>query len=238
MSHHPIRACILRQCRLNLCTRMRCNRAMQTHDPEQVLAFWFPEGIDRDMETHKSHLQWQMRGGADAAIVERFAATTAAAARGELDGWTETARGRLALVVVLDQFSRSVFRDTPKAYAQDGKTAALVQAGLDNGHYAELQTPWERTFYGIGLAHAEGPDALQRMDRAIELADEVAAQAPAHLRPLYEFSAQQPREHRKVLEQFGRHPHRNAVLGRESTRAEQAYLKDGAFPHQREIETP
>ena len=85
---------------------------------EEVLDFWFPaETGAADLEGHQDFWAWRMRGGADASIVERFSATTERGARGEIDGWASTPRGRLALVIVLDQFSRSVWRDSPRAFA-------------------------------------------------------------------------------------------------------------------------
>ena len=83
------------------------------------------------------------------------------------------------------------------------------------------------------LIHSEGPNHLERANLAVELARKIFEEAPAHLKPVYEFSAQQPVEHRKVIAKFGRHPHRNAVLGRESTPEETKYLEKGIFPHRR-----
>jgi uncharacterized protein (DUF924 family) len=136
---------------------------------------------------------------------------------------------------VLDQFSRSVWADSPRAYAQDARASALVLEGIRNGHYDALETAWEKTFCIIPLGHCEGPDHLERLDLAIELARAVRDAAPAHLKPMYEFNADQPVLHRRVIAAFGRHPHRNRVLGRESTFEELAYLEQGNFPHQREI---
>jgi uncharacterized protein (DUF924 family) len=202
---------------------------------DAVLEFWFPAGAGDDLERHRSFWEWRMRGGAHAAVVERFSELTGRAARGELDAWAQTPRGRLALVVVLDQFSRSVWADSPRAFAQDPKAVALVLEGLANGHYDALETPWEKTFCIIPLGHCEGPDHLARLDLAIALAGALQDSAPAHLVPWYEFSAQQPVLVRRVIAAFGRHPHRNLVLGRESTPEELAYLARGEFPHQREF---
>jgi uncharacterized protein (DUF924 family) len=201
----------------------------------EVLDFWFPEGIGTDLTTHREQWMWRMRGGADAEIVARFSDLTERASRGECDRWAETARGRLALVVVLDQFSRSVWRDSPRAYAQDPKALALVLEGLGNGHYHALGQVWEKTFFTMPLGHCEGPDLLDRLDRSIALARAIYDEAPEHLKPVYEFSARQPVLHREVIAAFGRHPHRNRVLGRESTPEELAYLAKGVFPHQREM---
>jgi len=204
-------------------------------DLEEVLEFWFPADAAKDLETHREYWAWRMRGGADASIVERFTAVTRRAARGECDPWAATPYGRLALIVVLDQFSRSVFRDSPLAFAQDERAVALVREGLSNGHYHALAHPWEKTFCIIPLGHCEGPDHLERLDLAVELAQEVLFESPEYLAPLYAFQAEKPGIVREVIRAFGRHPHRNRVLGRVSTPEELAYLALGDFPHQRAI---
>ncbi len=97
-----------------------------------------------------------MQGGMDAAIIERFGGLTMAAATGRLDHWADTARGRLALLIALDQFPRSLWRDTPAAYAQDIKAARLALDGIANGHFDTLE-PWEMMFFVIAISHCEGP---------------------------------------------------------------------------------
>ncbi|MGR3344575.1 MAG: DUF924 family protein [Paracoccaceae bacterium] len=114
--------------------------------------------------------------------------------------------------------------------------AALVREGFENGHFDQLETIWEKTFYQLPLGHCEGTGHLDRADEAIEIGKKLLADAPQHLNPLYEFNAQQPVEGRKVIAAFGRLPHRNAVLGGISTPAELAYPKIGKYPHQGEIE--
>lgn len=205
------------------------------HEWDEVLDFWFPEGsaLDVDARVHHENWMWRMRGGADAEIVSRFAETTERAVRVQLDHWADNPHGRLALIIALDQFPRSLWRDSPRAFSQDAKALALTLEGHSNGHYDALETPWYKTVYNLPLAHCEGPDHLERLDRAIALGQEILAEAPAHLRPGYEFSAQQPVEVRKVIAAFGRHPHRNAVLGRRSTPEEEAYIAKGRFPHLR-----
>jgi uncharacterized protein (DUF924 family) len=110
---------------------------------------------------------------------------------------------------------------------------ALVEEGLANGHYDALGSVWEQAFLGMPLAHCEGPGHLARLDRVIALGGRQLAEAPAHLRPMYEFNVEQPRRHRAVIATFGRYPHRNAVLGRTSTPEELAYLERGELPHRR-----
>lgn len=207
----------------------------QTHEWQEVLDFWFPEGTDLavDGERHMATWMWRMRGGADEAILARFVDLTHRAIAGELDHWSVDPHGRLALIVVLDQFPRSIWRDTAKAFAQDERALALALEGYDNGHYDALETPWFKVVHNLPLGHCEGPDHLDRLDLAIVLADRILAEAPEHLRPGYAFSAQQPVEVRKVIAAFGRHPHRNAALGRQSTPEELEYIAEGRFPHLR-----
>lgn len=200
---------------------------------EEVLQFWFPDDPDEDRETHFGHWRWRMRGGADEEIIDRFSDPTARAAAGELDHWADDPRGRLALIIVLDQFSRSVWRGTPRAFAQDETSLVLVLEGLRNGHFDALERAWEKTMYHVPLEHCEGPGHLERLDLAVRLAQDILASAPPHLRASYEFAAQQPVEFRKVIAAFGRHPHRNAILGRASTPEEEAYIGEGKFPHLR-----
>lgn len=175
-----------------------------------------------------------MRGGVDDEIRERFAALTEAAACGLLDHWSETPRGRLALIIALDQFPRSVWRGTPAAYAQDIKATRLALEGKDNGHFEALAHPWEKQFYNIAIGHCEGPDHLARMHEVVASVRSVAASAPEHLRGFYQHGVVHNETVRDIVARHGRHPHRNAILGRPSTPQEEAYIAAGEFPHESE----
>jgi uncharacterized protein (DUF924 family) len=203
---------------------------MIIEESERVLAFWFPDLPGADHSRMVRQFQWWFRGGADAAIAERFAPFFARAARGELDHWSAQPRSRLALTIVLDQFPRSLYRDTAQAYAQDPKALALALEGIRIGHYAALETPWEKTFFLLPLGHSE---ELAHLERAVALAEELAAAAPSEFRKVLEHSASQARGHRDVIARFGRQPHRNAVLGRQSTPEELDYLARGELVHKR-----
>jgi uncharacterized protein (DUF924 family) len=199
-------------------------------EPEDILNFWFPPGLAVDEATHLRQFEWWFRGGADGVIVEKFTPTLEAASRGELDAWAAVPESRLALIVVLDQFSRTVHRNTARAFAQDEKALGLAVDGLKQGHYDQLQMVWQKTFFLLPLGHSERLDLLER---CVGLAEALIGEAPDRLRKVYEFSAGQARGHRDVIARFGRHPHRNAVLGRESTAEELAYLASGQLVHQR-----
>jgi uncharacterized protein (DUF924 family) len=205
---------------------------MALSSAETVLRFWFPEKLGEDPDALVHQFEWWFRGGADAAILARFADLGERAARGELDDWASAPRGRLALILVLDQFSRSLYRDTPRAFAQDAKARSLTFEGLELGHYEALATPWEKTFFLMPLGHSE---ELAHLEEAVRLAEALAARASLQHRKALEHSASQARGHRDVIARFGRQPHRNVILGRESTPEELAYLAEGQLVHQRPI---
>lgn len=191
---------------------------------QTVLDFWFPIQPDCDQATLVRQWQRWFRGDADAEIIARFSPLLEQAIRGELDEWTNEARSRLALIIVLDQFSRTIYRGTAEAFAQDSKACALALEGIELGHYAALATPWEKTFFALPLGHSEN---LQNLDRVVKLTAELLTEAAPEHRELLEFSAEQARRHRVIIAQFGRHPHRNEILGRTSTLEELEYLTYG-----------
>lgn len=200
---------------------------------QEVLDFWFPEGFSFqiDANSHRDHWVWRMCGGAEGEIRDRFTKLTAEGAAGNLDNWASDSEGRLALIIVLDQFSRSVWRGSARAFAQDPAALALAVEGLSNGLYAALPTPWQKIVYGLPLGHCEGPDHLERIDLLIALREEIVLEAPAQLQPTYRSLVKQAGKVRKIIASFGRHPHRNQILGRQSTPTEKAYIAGGKFPH-------
>lgn len=151
---------------------------------------------------------------------------------GEIDSWARTPRSWLALIVVLDQFSRTVYRGTAGAFAQDAKAVPLTLEGLENGHYAALESPWQKTSFFLPLGH---PENLVHLDRVVQLAQELVPEVSQELRWWLEFSTNQARGNRDVIARFGRHPHRNETLGRQSTQEELEYIVAGQFVHTRQL---
>jgi ornithine cyclodeaminase/alanine dehydrogenase-like protein (mu-crystallin family)/uncharacterized protein (DUF924 family) len=208
---------------------------LEALDEQEILSYWFPPGIhNADAETYREQwLRWFGSGPeVDGEITERFGGVLERARRGELDYWSDTPRGRLALIIVLDQFSRSVYKGTPLAYAQDPAALRLAQEGIEDGMDRDIEVA-ERLFFMMPLGHAEGPNHLERMDLTVRCAEEQLDLAPPQLKPMYEFSTGQARAHRDVIARFGRHPHRNAVLGRACTPEEVEYLKNEVPIHMR-----
>jgi uncharacterized protein (DUF924 family) len=204
--------------------------ASEAATPEDVLDFWFPPAPAADHAAWVRQADWWFGGGSNAAIAARFARLADEAARGRLDHWSRQPRSRLALIIALDQFPRALYPGTPRAYAQDAAALALALEGLEIGHYASLATPWEKTFFFMPLGHSE---ELRYVETAVTLAEALAAEAPLGLERMLHHSVSQARGHRDVIATFGRHPHRNAILGRTSTPAEIAYLSRGRFVHLR-----
>jgi len=206
--------------------------------PEEIIDFWFPDGDAPTAEEHIRLWNWRMRGGAHEDVVARFTDLTERAALGDLDHWAETPEGRLALILILDQFARSVRAGSPGAYAGDTKALDLCLEGLANGHFDALDNVWQKTAFRIPLEHCECPAHLANLDLAIAISERLAEEAPDHLRKFYSIGVAQPKHHRSVIVRFGRHPHRNAILGRKSTPEELAYIANGDFPHTSTLAMP
>ena len=193
--------------------------------PEDILDFWFEGVADHPQAIAARSQVWFQSGSAfDLLCRERFGALHEQAARGELDEWQETPRGTLALVVVLDQFSRNIHRGTGAAFACDAKALACCLRARERG-FDERLRPVERMFLYMPFQHTED---RERQDESVEVWKALAASAEGELAGYFENSIGHAREHRDVVHRFGRFPHRNAVLGRDSTPEEEQYLDGGA----------
>lgn len=181
-----------------------------------VLDFWFapdsrpdqsnPGG--RDLEA------WFVPDPAfDDAIRRHFTAAWERALRGELDGWAQAAEGALALIVLLDQFPRNMFRGQARAFAADGKAVAVAREALARGFDQAVAPAWRKFFY-LPFEHAEDSAAQARSVALVRATGEAQAIRYAEM-------------HQEIIARFGRFPHRNAILGRKSTPEEEAWLAAG-----------
>lgn len=183
-------------------------------DPQAVLRFW--------LETTGPSGWWAPDPALDAEIRRRFGLAWRMARAGAYADWAETAEGATALLILLDQFPRNMFRGDPRSYATDPRARRVALAALDRGH--DLATEGDaRLFHYMPFEHAE---RLADQDRAVRLFD---ARMP--LARLYRLHA---RAHRAVIRKFGRFPFRNEALGRETTPEEAAWLEAGGYA--REVE--
>jgi uncharacterized protein (DUF924 family) len=179
---------------------------MTIPSPEDVVAFWRDAGPER---WYKKDPEF------DRAIAERFSAAHAKGAAGELDDWAETPRGALALLILLDQFSRNLFRGSPRAFAQDEAARRIARAALERGFDKQVDPPL-RQFFCLPFMHSE------------HIADQELCVALCHGLP-DRGNLSFARDHERIVRRFGRFPHRNEVLGRHTSPAERAFLEGGGF---------
>ena len=196
-----------------------------THPTAQtVLDFWFGDGLTLGWPSDNRQRLW-FGGGAeqDALIRERFGDAVEQAMQGQLSAWESTLADRLALVILLDQFSRNIHRGRARAFAGDGLAQKLVLQSLALHQDQDLPTVG-RVFFYMPLMHAES-SALQ--DECVARFTQLHASAPPELRDTLANNLHFAREHQEIVERFGRFPHRNAALGRASTAEELAFLENG-----------
>ena len=174
--------------------------------PADILAFWRDAGPDR----------WYRRDDAfDAEVRRRFLGLWQQAAAGELSAWETTDDGALALVIVLDQFPRNIFRDDAQTYASDAEALEVAHRAIERGVDARID-PALREFLYLPFMHSEH---LADQMRCIELSRKAGLAE----------SADWAEHHADIIRRFGRFPHRNRILGRATTPEEQAFLDKGGF---------
>jgi len=173
--------------------------------PDDILNFWFKEITPR--EWYFKDLQF------DALIKDRFGVLYAAAVAGELKSWRQTSNGALAEIIILDQFSRNMYRDSPDAFAADSQAIELAKLAIEKGQDKEIKDPDQLAFLYMPFMHSESKEVHEM---AVKLFKQPG------LEQNYEFEL----KHKAIIDRFGRYPHRNQVLGRQSTPEEIEFLKE------------
>jgi uncharacterized protein (DUF924 family) len=188
--------------------------------PEELLRFWFA-GAPADATMAALERRWfGVDPAFDRAIRDRFGDTLRAVARGELGAWACCAEGRLALIILADQLSRNAFRGSAAAYALDAYAVGLCREGVALSHDRAL-SPIERIFFYLPLLHSERlADQQCSVEHFRRLSHEVAGRDARDVRSWLRLA----RRHHRIIGRFGRFPHRNAILGRETTPRERAFL--------------
>jgi uncharacterized protein (DUF924 family) len=187
-----------------------------------LLDFWFgTQSGDAAAIDERSAVWFGADAAFDAVIRERYAHLREAAAGGQLDAWLAFPHGRLALVILLDQFSRNLFRGDARAFAHDAQARAWSEQGVLEG-VDRLLRPVERVFFYLPFEHSE---ALADQQRAVALFTALHDEVPAPLRETFAGFLDYARRHHDVIARFGRFPHRNATLERPSTAEEVAFLR-------------
>lgn len=170
--------------------------------PDEIIHFWFEE--------IEPSFWWKKDLAFDQEITSRFHTTHKAASLGELESWRKSANGRLAEVIVLDQFSRNLYRDTALSFAYDGVALILAQEAIRIGSDQQVDCE-KRSFFYMPYMHSESIEIHQT---AVELFSQTGAEFN------YEFEL----KHKTIIDRFGRYPHRNAILSRKSTPEEKVFL--------------
>ena len=192
--------------------------------PQDIVAFWLGASASGPDQAEGQRGLWYSGGPAvDAEITARFGDLVEQACCGELSGWENSAEGALALVILLDQFTRNIYRGTVDAYRGDALARDVTRRAIDRGLDDELPVVG-RIFLYHPYHHAE---QLSDQDQAIRLLEALRDQATPQWTPYLQRSVEGFTGHRNIVARFGRFPHRNRVLGRVSTPEEVAYLDGG-----------
>lgn len=193
---------------------------------EKILEFWFGTFPNAWTGDASREAMWFRDGAAyDTEIFSSFGSDYFRAVEAELDNWAESPRGRLALIILLDQFSRHIHRGSAEAFAQDEKAQQLCIEGIAGGDDLNLH-PVERSFFYMPLQHAED---RERQDLSVQAYIQLVQDVPEQYRAQFEASLQWAQKHHFVIEQFGRFPELNEILGRESSAEEIAFIKEGKY---------
>jgi uncharacterized protein (DUF924 family) len=184
---------------------------------DDVLGFWFGTPGTEDATYQARRTLWFRKNpDTDHEIRRRFLPLYERAIAHQLDDWQATPEGTLALTIVLDQFPRNMFRDSPQAFASDAQALEVAKGAIARGVDQQLP-PVQRFFLYLPLEHSENlDDQHQSVERSHQLVE-----ACPELADTYEYAI----KHQEVIERFGRFPHRNAILGRETTPEETEFLK-------------
>lgn len=195
---------------------------MSDPDIRRVLDFWFSDGA-MDQPTIDSRLdRWfSADDDFDALIRQEFGPLVDRASKGALNSWAEEPEGRLALILLLDQFRRNIYRSTPKAFSRDAQAVKLCVEGAATGAYKTL-TALQQVFYFMPLQHAE---SLRIQQRSVKIYEGLLAGVSETLKATFATFAQFAELHHDIIAAHGRFPHRNRILGRPDTPDEAAYLE-------------
>jgi len=196
-------------------------------EAKTVLDFWFGKDSEQtqprsaqDISKQQSKLWWSKNETIDADIQQRFEPTLKALLTGNYPSWFETPQGRLAAIIVLDQFSRNMYRNNAQAFTQDSLALHWALEGIRKGDDKKL-TPLQKVFFYLPLEHCE---QLNMQNLAIEKFEQLASDAPASFADLAHGFVSYAHQHQEVIARFSRFPHRNRLLNRTSTTEEETYL--------------
>ena len=187
---------------------------------EKILDFWFGEIKDGLTVEDRNKFWFMPNADVDSTIRDKFEDLVRQAGSGKLKSWQSTARGSLALIILLDQFTRNIYRGFSEAFKYDSIARRICTEGIKNGTDKRLEII-ERCFYYLPLEHSEN---LEDQDRCVKLFEELLVRVDKSKITLIKNSLDYAVLHRSIIEEFGRFPHRNKILNRESTQQEVDFL--------------
>jgi len=191
--------------------------------PHAILTYWFADIATNPAASESRMKLWFGKDSeVDQHLRETYAGDINKAMLGEYDGWMSSADGGLALIIMLDQFSRNIFRDTEKMFSQDRKALALAKEMVRSGLHEQLN-PYQKLFCYLPYEHSEA--LMDQADSIVlyeKLHQEVSAEQKAFFKNVLDYAY----AHQRIIQRFSRFPHRNAILKRESSAEEEAFLQE------------
>lgn len=191
----------------------------------EVLHFWFGDLRDGELPDEEKQTTWWMKSEEfDNLVRQSFEKYVLLAEKGELSHWLETPLGTVAFIVVVDQFPRNIYRDTPEAFSRDSLALSACLDGIEKGFDQGLH-PTQRVFFYLPLMHSENPEIQSLSVEKYSALENEYAPHP-QIRETLAYSTDFAGRHFDIIKRFGRYPHRNTALGRESTPEETEFLKE------------
>ena len=189
---------------------------------DNVIGFWFADASNSPENAFSRKTFWYNGGKIiDQKIQKTFLGEVRSACDGELSHWVNTARGALALIIILDQFTRNIFRNTPQAYSGDELALDIVNTSIKRGH--DIVLPPASTIWLYHPFHHS--EKVEEQDHGLALLNSLKERSPEAWHDYIEKSIEGWTRHRQIISRFGRFPHRNRILKRESTSEEKLFLK-------------
>jgi uncharacterized protein (DUF924 family) len=189
---------------------------------DSILHYWFGNSADdAEVVREKTVLWWKKNPEVDEEIRRRFEAMLESEIKGELASWGNSPRGQLARMLLLDQFPRNMYRGTARAFAYDEQARRLARQALDQGVDRKLR-PVERVFIYLPFEHSED---VQDQATGVQLFEALLEEVPATVKQPFQNFLDFAKKHKEIVDNFKRFPHRNPLLGRESTPQELEFLK-------------
>lgn len=190
--------------------------------PDDVLAYWFGDDVLNSVPDKASKIWFGKDPAIDQYLKTHFQVAIDEAMAGKYDQWCDTPEGRLALIILLDQFSRNIYRETPRAFAQDAKALALAKIGVKLQQDLQLSHV-ERIFFYLPFEHSENK---HDQEVSVKLFTQLTIDPPDYLTEFFNMTLDYALRHKEIIDRFGHFPHRSEIIGRPLSAAEREFLQE------------